>query len=283
MPISPRTALERAVDLALLAPSVHNTQPWLLELRSDRLLLRADRSRQLTAMDPTGRKLVRSVGAALFDARVALAADGWGADVGRLPDPADPDLLAVVRPVAGEPDRELAALAPAVPRRGTDRRASPEGQVPDDVLRGLTAGAAAEGAVLVPVLRETHRRLVARLTQQADRVQNADADHRAEPRHGEADMDSGPDSTLVLLATRSDEPLAWLESGEAMQRVLRELTALGWSAGPLTRAVEVPVTRMQLRSALTWDAHPQLLLRIGHAGTTPPTPRRPRADVVLAG
>src|SRR3954468_17033330 len=117
MLISPRPALERAVDLALLAPSVRDAQPWLLELRSDLLLLRADRSRQLTAMDPTGRKLVRSVGAALFDARVALAADGWGADVGRLPDPADPDLLAVVRPVAGEPDRELAALAPAVPRR----------------------------------------------------------------------------------------------------------------------------------------------------------------------
>jgi hypothetical protein len=63
-----------------------------------------------------------------------------------------------------------------------------------------------------------------------------------------------------------------------MQRVLLELTVRGWMASPLTQPVEVSLTRMQLRSALTWDAHPQVLLRAGRARPDPPTPRRTRAD-----
>jgi hypothetical protein len=91
---------------------------------------------------------------------------------------------------------------------------------------------------------------------------------------------SGTDQTLVLLATASDDPMAWLRSGEALERVLLELTRLGWVASPLTQAIEVPVTRTQLRSALTWEAHPQMLLRIGRAAPTTATPRRRRTDVV---
>ena len=85
---------------------------------------------------------------------------------------------------------------------------------------------------------------------------------------------------MVLLSTRSDDRYAWLRSGEALERVLLELTAGDWVAGPLTQPIEVPLTRTQLRAALTWDAHPQMLLRIGRAAPTPRTPRRPRAEVV---
>jgi nitroreductase len=321
LPRGVAAALERGAHLAVLAPSVHNTQPWVLELHEDRLVVRADRSRQLPALDPTGRELVQSVGAALFNIRVGLAAEGWGADVERLPDPADPDLLAVVRCAAPAPDPALAALAPAVPLRRTNRRAFLPGEVPDDVLRGLAAGAAEEGALLVPVLREAHRRLLARLTQQADRLQAVEPGYRAELRHWTnrrpedrdgvpaaavphvdgrqhddlplrdfdttgagglpAETASGVDGTLVVLATRSDDPLAWLESGEAMQRVLLELTALGWAASPFTQLIEVPLTRTQLRSALAWNAHPQLILRIGRADPTPATPRRQIGEVVV--
>ena len=320
-PTRAAAALERGARLAVLAPSVHNTQPWVLELHDDRLAVRADRSRQLAVLDPTGRELVQSVGAALFNIRVGLAAAGWDADVDRCPDPADPDLLAVVRCGTPSPDSGLAALAPAVPRRRTNRRAFLPGELPDGLLRSLAAGAAEEGALLVPVLRDVHRRLLARLTQQADRLQNADTGYRAELRrwttrrpedrdgvpatavplvdglqHDDlplrdfdttgagglpAETASGVDGTLLVLATRSDDPLAWLECGEAMQRVLLELTAQGWAVRPFTQLIEVPLTRTQLRTALAWDAHPQLILRIGHAEPTPPTPRRRVSEVVL--
>src|SRR4029453_5702902 len=106
-------ALEDAVDLGRLAPSVHNTQPWTFVLFPDRMELRADPSRRLPVLHPNGRELVESVGAALFNVRCALAARGFAAVVERLPRPADPDLLAVVPPLGGEPAPGPARPGPA--------------------------------------------------------------------------------------------------------------------------------------------------------------------------
>jgi len=313
--------VEVAADQARLAPSVHNTQPWTLIARPDRLELRADRSRQLTVLDPTGRELAQSVGAALFNARVALASAGWSAVVERFPDPADPDLLAVVSPVAfaGDPDPELAVLAPEIARRHTNRRRFSDAPVSDEIVTSLTAAVAAEDTELVPVLTIEQRLLVARLTQQADESQRRDPAYQEElerwthrPRvtgdgvpasavplvDGSAQDDvpirafgadggglpaqtrSSRRQTMVVLATRQDDPAAWLRSGEALQRLLLELTRRGLVASPLTQALEDPATRAHLGTALTWDAHPQMLLRLGAAEPTEPTARRPRPDVV---
>jgi hypothetical protein len=51
----------------------------------------------------------------------------------------------------------------------------------------------------------------------------------------------------------------------------------------MTQPIEVPLTRSQLRSALSWGAHPQMLLRVGRAAPTPATPRRGVADVSRGG
>jgi hypothetical protein len=95
-----------------------------------------------------------------------------------------------------------------------------------------------------------------------------------------ADTHSGTDQTLVVLASRSDDQYACLRAGEALERLLLELARLGWAASPVTQAVEVPLTRTQLRSALTGSAHPQNVLRIGVATPGPRTPRRRRSTVV---
>jgi hypothetical protein len=263
---------------------------------------------------------VQSVGAALFNARVALAARGWAVDVQRCPSPDDPDLLAVLRLVEGPPDAALAALDLLLPRRRTNRRTF-DATVPTDAeLRSFTAAAVTEGAVLVPVLTGEQHRLVARLTQTADAQQQADPGYLAElarwtsraPADGDGivaaavphvdgsatddvpmrDFDTrgdgglppssgvGAERTLLVLGTRTDDTEAWLRSGEALQHVLLEITRAGWAASLLTQGVEVPLTRLELRAGLTWDAWPQTVLRIGHASPTEATPRRPRADVV---
>jgi hypothetical protein len=80
----------------------------------------------------------------------------------------------------------------------------------------------------------------------------------------------------VLLATPTDDPHAWLRSGEALQRLLLQLTRLGWAAGPMTQALEVERTREQLRAATTGQLHPQLLIRIGFAAPAEAAPRRRR-------
>ncbi|MEI4280847.1 Acg family FMN-binding oxidoreductase [Klenkia terrae] len=312
--------IEAAADAALLAPSVHNTQPWLLVLHPDRIDVRADRSRRLPVLDPAGRELMLSVGAAVLNTRVELAARGRAVEVDRSARTTDPDLAAVVHLVDGPPDSALAALAPQVRARRTNRRGYTDDPVPPDVLDRVLVAAAAEDTVAVPVLTEDQHRLVARLAQDADAEQNADPAYRHELRiwtnrdtrsgdgvpsttvprvDGSAQDDvpvrdfdtrglgalpaatrAGRTGALVVLASHADDERAWVRAGEAMERVLLELTADGWAAGPLSQVTEVPRTRASLGRELCWGVHPQLLLRIGRAVPTAASPRRARHEVV---
>jgi nitroreductase len=312
-------ALEVAADHGRLAPSVHNTQPWTFALFADRLELRADRSRRLAVVDPDGRELAMSIGAALFGVRASLATSGFAASVARLPDPADPDLLAVVRPGSGAVDPALARLDRVGSRRHTNRQPFGPETVPADLLDELATSVAAEDALLVPLRTPQQRVLVAELTRLADLLQNADPDYRDELRrwtsrspaqgdgvpassvprtsgprtdavpvrdfdlHGAGGLPrttgSGVDQTLLLLATARDDVVAWLRAGEALQRLLLELTRRDWVAGPLTQPLEVPQIRSRL-GELTDPFVPQMLLRVGRAAPAEPTARRPRRTVV---
>src|SRR5687768_6760393 len=101
-------SLHHVIEAATLAPSVHNTQPWRFVLRPDGFDLLADPGRRLPVLDPTGRLLHLSCGAALVTARTAARALGLAADVELLPDPEWPDLLArlTVSPGAVPDDAE---------------------------------------------------------------------------------------------------------------------------------------------------------------------------------
>jgi len=181
--VSTIRALRRAAVRAALAPSVHNTQPWQFVLSGDALEIRADWSRQLTVLDPRGRQLMISCGCALFNARVALAAAGYDAVVERFPDVPRPDVVARLTVPAEVQDWvPIGALDPAIELRQTNRRSFADDSVPPDVLRKLISAANAEGAELFPITRPEHRLTTARLSQEADRLENADPAYRAELR-----------------------------------------------------------------------------------------------------
>ena len=64
--------LTDCVRLATLAPSLHNSQPWLFRIGPSGIELYADRNRRLPVLDPSGREQLISVGAALFTLRLAI-------------------------------------------------------------------------------------------------------------------------------------------------------------------------------------------------------------------
>ena len=183
-------ALRLAVHYAIHAPSIHNTQPWQFLLTRSGLDVSVDRRRRLDVLDPTGRQLFLSVGCALLNARVCLAARGVGVRVRYLPDPHRPDLVAHIDPRPGtRVDRALGELETQIVRRQTNRRRFREDEVPAAVLQTLVDAARAEGAFLVPVRGDDDRATLARLTQRADVLQILDPAYRAELR----EWTNGPD------------------------------------------------------------------------------------------
>jgi hypothetical protein len=218
-----------------------------------------------------------------------------------------------------EPD--LAALDRVVELRQTNRRRFADDDVPESVLETLEQAAAAEGANLYVIRHPEQRTAVAGLSQHADAIENLNPAYRAELRAWTTDdparrdgvpesavphVDAGSDDEipirdfdthgtgglptathssrnqcLVLLGTPGDTARDWLNAGEALERVLLEVTRHGYAASPLTQVTEVPSARAQLRRELGLTGYPHVLLRIGRAAMTPGSRRRRLVDVLI--
>jgi hypothetical protein len=313
------TGLAAAARAAGWAPSIHNTQPWRWRVSGATLELWAVRERQLPITDPLGRMLTVSCGAALHHARVALAAEGWQVEVDRMPDPAQPDLLARVtlqRPAESAPEAMRRLQTARI--RHTDRR--PVADVPVDraLIDELQQVASHEGAHL-HVLRRDDVIELAGAASRAQRVEGMDeswaeelaywAGGQRRDRLGVPDevipsepprttvpgrdfghtgmlaVGAGHDAEAVYAILYGDEDgaLDWLRAGEALSAVWLDAIERDLTVLPLSAAVEVAQTRQTLQALLAYLGQPFLVLRIGvgleYAGP-PHTPRLPAEQIV---
>jgi hypothetical protein len=149
----PAGQVDYLIATAARAPSVHNTQPWRFRAGEYAIELYADQSRKLR-VDPLGREMLISCGAALFGLRLAVRSLGHVPVVELLPDRARLRLVARVSLGAAEPmtGRERQLLA-ALPHRHTHRGPFAPGPLPAGLAAGLQHDALAEGATLVLVDR----------------------------------------------------------------------------------------------------------------------------------
>jgi hypothetical protein len=168
------------IETAARAPSVHNTQPWRFRASESAVELYCDPRRKLQ-VDPAGREMLISCGAALFGLRLAVRSLGYEPVVELLPDPGRLRLLARVRLGAAKPmtvvEREMLR---ALPHRHTHRGRFGPGPLPAGLLAGLQHDALAERATLVLVepglayerlaciARAVHRRLKVEPLAEAD-------------------------------------------------------------------------------------------------------------------
>jgi len=180
---SPGERVRFLVTYAVLAPSGHNTQPWLFHATgADRIELRADRARALPVVDPHDRALVISCGAALANLRRAAVAFGVELRVDALPDAADADLLARVQATgtaAVPPDAGM--LLRAMTQRRTARFAFTPDAVPDAAARRAIAAAGEAGdATLHWCSEPAQKHALGVLVAEGDRAQMADPAFRRE-------------------------------------------------------------------------------------------------------
>ncbi len=302
---------------ATAAPSIHNSQPWLFEPDGERVSVFIDRRRQLTVLDAPGRALHLSVGAALFNLRLAILDSGWAPRVKLLPDLNRPDLAATVTASEAVPTIPGARLlARAITQRRSSRRPFTPADVPGSGLAALVTAPAAEGAKMV-LPRAAARAKILELVRVADLIQNSDARYRAElgawtawtpgrtdgvppqafgPRPNPAVLplrDFGlvhgnhrrtawfePEPTIAVLYSRGDEPVDWLRAGMALQRALLTATAKGLAATLLTQPIEIAAVREQLaRPPFAALNEPHAPQAILRFGIGRPAPAAPRRPV----
>ncbi|MFC5751402.1 Acg family FMN-binding oxidoreductase [Actinomadura rugatobispora] len=173
--------VRKAVEAAVWAPSVHNTQPWTFGVRGSRVSVRADDDRRLGAADPRGREMLISCGAALCTLRIAIRALGREAETDVLPDPDRPHLLADVRLGTRTPgDEQDLRLYAAVHRRRAHRGAFRGAGAPPSLLPALKREVEQEGAQLIQAVETHTQEALAGLTRVAEHVQRLDPAHAGE-------------------------------------------------------------------------------------------------------
>lgn len=151
-----QATLHRALESAVRAPLVYNSQPWRWRTGDGAVDLFVDPDRHLTTIDLSGRDLLLSCGAALHHLTVALAGLGWSAQIDRLPDPENSHHLARVRPQTASPPADTVRLARAIPLRRTDHRRLSADPVDEGLIATLIEHAAACGTELYVVADSHH-------------------------------------------------------------------------------------------------------------------------------
>lgn len=166
---------------AILAPSIHNTQPWRFEVYDDCLKMFVDRSKTLLQADPYNRQLIISCGAALMNLRVAAAYFNFPIEIDVRPHQIDSDEMAMLRPSSNSPINSfLSQLFPAIMSRVTNRHAYAPVYISRALQAQLIAAAQEEGANLVFIETTALRQQIAELIIAGDLCQFHDPNFRQE-------------------------------------------------------------------------------------------------------
>ena len=269
--------LERVLEHALRAPSVHNTQPWRWQLRGDVIELFADVDHRPTGNDHGRRDLLISCGAALHHFLVALAHDGHDAYVTYLSDLGDDTPLATITVTDAPPDPATARLFGAIERRHTERRRMSYRPIPTPLRDALVTSAQRFGARLVPTPQVREAFTVA-FTEAAERERWIPShttelriwSHQIVRSHVLADQRPPEDAAeFFVLTTAEDQTRDRLRAGEALSSVLLTATNAGLATMPLSLDPDGEVLRLD---DVTFG-HPQIVVRTGWPLAAPRTRR----------
>lgn len=305
--------IERVLATAARAPSVHNTQPWRVEVRGGAVDVRADPSCSLRHTDPQAREATISCGAFVDHAVVAARREGLDAQVVLLPDGGEGRLARIVLSEGSAPSASELELSVAAVHRRTSRTVLDDLAVEEAVVQSLQAVVADAHAhlVLLPassaargvVLRQVER--AERLAQE-DRVGIAEEtawtasdDWRADGLPGTEPwpVSPGPSAgrgsrrlterlprgttleehgaVLALLTTSADSRGDWLAAGQALSRLLLAASVHGLTASFATTVLENPTTRHEVVRSLGIVGTPQMLVQLGYGAPGSRSARRP--------
>lgn len=311
--------MRELVRAATLAANGHNTQPWRFAITADAITILPDVTRRLPIVDPHDRELWISLGCALENLLVTARAMGYAPEV-TYPEATDtitvqlmPEgaqvspLFAAIplrqntrSPYDGQPIPvadlgriQGLPLEPGVALQVLTNTAERQRVEEYVTLGNLQQYAdAAFIAELIAWLRFNKREALATL----DGLYTRCAGNPEVPRwlgqmfvagtqpQQQADADvaklrSSP--AIVAIASETDDRVAWVRTGQVYERLALTTTTLNIKSAFVNQPVEVAELRAQFQQALGLGAAlPQLVVRMGYAGTMPRSPRRPVEQVL---
>ena len=310
----PQEKLAFLLNYAILAPSSHNSQPWMFNVSDDEILLYADRSRWLSVADADKREIYISLGAALEN--LIIAAEHFGYNCSFSAFPGEEDLVALVSLQAGIPAPSNPVLFPAITSRQTNRNPyEMQALSQADLNHLLSLSSHPDVAVFLSQDSDTieaFRELVV----EADGILYSDINYKSElgrwlgqgvmgPRGVEAKLaqlavvflDVGPeqirqDSELInltpcigFICTAENDSLSSVKAGQVLERLWLAATARGIALHPMSQPLEVPETKERLAALIPSGSEKRVVqqtFRLGYAALkAAPSNRRPLETVLI--
>lgn len=302
---------------ATLAPSSHNTQPWLFKIKSENAIeIYADDSRWLKIADADKREMHVSIGCALENLLIAAARFGFAAETKYFPRGENETLVAAVelRKNENANDERRKDLFEFITVRSTFHETFLDREIPESVLREIENCCDASGINLYLTGDEEIRQKVEDLIVKSDAMQFADAEFRKELSHwigqgafgnswlmsqigslAVAYLNLGASTSktdakvlrsapiLGLITSAENDRISQIKAGQIFERIYLAARKFGIGVRPMSQIVQIPEHKAELKKLIpNAGEFPQQPFLLGCAEFSENhTPRRPVEEVLM--
>jgi hypothetical protein len=293
--------LKFLIRFAVLAPSSHNSQPWIFEVKAGKILIKPDMSRALLESDKNSRQLFISLGCAIENIVVAGDYFGYSSRVEYSKDSARIIFSSSQNLIKGDSQH----LAKYITERCTNRTPYTS-RMPDAFLKELQKNT--YDSLSVHIVSEQEKKdIIADAVLDAMEMAMDDDNFRLElSAYVKHNLTSSPvgmpgfgmgiptalsfvapfalrkmnvarksrkqDEKLLkihtpaylVIATNEDSPIAWMETGRAYESLALLGTKHGVGIAPMAAVIQIGDFYKRVQNVLGSRARPQFFARIGY-------------------
>ncbi len=303
--------IKQILQYTAIAPSSHNTQPWVVSVEDNVIYLHADFSRRLKHSDPENRELYISLGTALQNTLYAASGLGYKYSLEYFPEN-DTKTAAAVSIKLGSRKKVQKHILAAMRQRHSNRNIYEDKEITastSENWRGITS----DLGVALNIVREKEKRSeIAEIVADATKDAMADKEFRNElslwlrhnwtrahdgmPGYGsnmptllsflspfvvknfnvgsaQAKLEKKwiESSPVLIIVSGSGSILDWVKAGQAYERIVLDATEKGIKSATITAAIEIGQYYKKLMRISGLKKRPLVMFRMGYCEKIPKT------------
>lgn len=318
--LNTRDQFQFLIEFALLAPSSHNTQPWLFKLSEKGIAVCINRNRSLPKSDPTGRQMYISIGAAIQNIIFAAEYFGFSHSL-KFVFESDQVAEIILERTAADPDKKH--IMEALISRHNNRFEFSDKSIPDSFLQ-LMKNFADELDLEINFISDANEKAVlAEIVLKSIAEAFSDKDFTSELSNWiKPSLRKYPDGMpgynidipffasflvpfvirnfnvskmqvkmhvpmlkkapiFVILSSSQDDSGAWVRTGMLFERIAVLAESQSVNVGVLAAPIEINDNYKKIKDLVGIRSRPQMFFRIGYAAKVPKqSPRLSLKDVL---